>query len=85
MADKVAQALAEKEAGNVFYKNKDFESAVAAYGRAIALDPESETAALCYSNRSAVFQTQKKFDNFVISYTRYLVLNKQNRNQSRFL
>jgi len=59
--DAAAKALAEKEAGNVFYKNKDYDEAIAAYGRAIELDPESETAALCYSNRSAVFQIQKKF------------------------
>lgn len=61
MADNQAEALKEKEAGNAFYKNKEYEEAMAAYGRAIALAPESETAALCYSNRSAVFQIQKKF------------------------
>ena len=61
MADTSAKALAEKEAGNTFYKNKDYEAAIAAYTRAIELDPTSDTAALCYSNRSAVFQVQKKF------------------------
>lgn len=59
--DTAAKALAEKEAGNTFYKNKDYEAAIGAYTRAIELDPTSDTAALCYSNRSAVFQVQKKF------------------------
>ncbi len=57
----VLTALEEKDAGNVFYKNKEYDNAIAAYTRAIDLDPNSDTAALCYSNRSAVFQVQKKF------------------------
>lgn len=61
MATPAAAAALEKEKGNEFYKNKDYDEAVAAYGRAIELDPQSEVAALCYSNRSAVFQVQKKF------------------------
>ena len=56
-----ATAQEEKDAGNLFYKNKEYDNAIAAYTRAIELDDKSETAALCYSNRSAVFQVQKKF------------------------
>jgi chaperonin cofactor prefoldin len=60
-ADVAAEALKLKEEGNVAYRAKDFEAALASYGRAIELDPKSDCAALCYSNRSAVFQAQKKY------------------------
>lgn len=37
------QALEEKQKGNVAYKKKDFETALACYDRAIELDPEDIT------------------------------------------
>lgn len=61
MAGNTADALKLKEEGNEFYRKKDYDQAIACYGRAIELAPESECAALCYSNRSAVFQVQKKY------------------------
>ena len=61
MTTKAEQALQEKEEGNRLYKETEYEQALAAYGRAIELDPESETAALCYSNRSAAFHIMRKY------------------------
>ena len=37
------EALAEKEKGNIAYKNKDFEAALQHYDKAIELDPTNVT------------------------------------------
>ncbi|CAJ1966738.1 unnamed protein product [Cylindrotheca closterium] len=52
-------ARVKKEAGNEFYKKKEFEKALAAYDEAIAIDPTNMTF---LSNKAAVYFTQKKYD-----------------------
>ena len=47
--------------GNKYYKQKDIDNAIAAYSKAIDLEPNSPTAALCYSNRSACYQVKKEW------------------------
>ena len=50
-----------KTAGNEAYKNKEYEKAIEHYTEAIKLDPKSDNAALCYSNRSASYKMLKKW------------------------
>jgi stress-induced-phosphoprotein 1 len=52
-------ARLKKEEGNNFYKNKDFEKALACYDEAIAIDSTNMTY---LSNKAAVYFTQKKYD-----------------------
>ena len=52
-------AAAAREEGNTFFKAKETDKAIEAYTKAIEVDPTSDNAALCYSNRSACYQMKK--------------------------
>eukprot|EP00899_Mesostigma_viride_P011552 jgi/Mesvir1/20398/Mv12302-RA.1 len=54
-----AQALAHKDIGNEFFQSGQFEKAVSAFTRAIALDP---TDKVFYSNRSAALASLLRFE-----------------------
>ncbi|KHN87650.1 Stress-induced-phosphoprotein 1 [Toxocara canis] len=54
-----AEAVKEKELGNAAYKNKEFETALNHYNKAIELDPTNITF---YSNKAAVLFEQQKYD-----------------------
>jgi Flp pilus assembly protein TadD len=56
MSKAAAQAL--KAAGNDFFKNKNYENAIAKYTEAIAADPSDVTF---YSNRSACYAALNKW------------------------
>ncbi len=45
--------------GNEKYKGKDYDGAISLYTQSIELDPNSDNAALCLSNRSAAYQAKK--------------------------
>ena len=52
-------AEAARAEGNAFFKAKETDKAIEAYTKAIELDPASDNAALCFSNRSACYQMKK--------------------------
>ncbi len=54
-------AVAEKEAGNEFYKKKEFETAMSHYDKAIELDPINITY---YTNKAGNFSRVKLADCF---------------------
>lgn len=53
------QAIAKKNEGNTFFKNKQYEQAIAKYSEAIAHDPTDVTF---YSNRSACYAALEQWD-----------------------
>merc|ERR1711933_79537 len=53
------KARLKKEEGNAFYKAKKFDDALAAYDKAIAIDPTCMTFLL---NKAAVYMAQKRYD-----------------------
>lgn len=55
-------AVAEKDKGNAFYKQRKFDEALACYDRAIELDPDNFAF---YTNKAAVFFEQKDYDNCI--------------------
>eukprot|EP00980_Cylindrotheca_fusiformis_P015469 scaffold4347_cov117-Cylindrotheca_fusiformis.AAC.13 len=69
-------ARLKKEEGNNFYKNKEFEKALAAYDEAIAIDPTNMTF---LSNKAAVYFTQKKYDECIAQCMEAIEVGKANR------
>merc|ERR1711976_949093 len=69
-------AKEKKEAGNEFYKKKEFEKALAAYDEAIAIDPTNMTF---LSNKAAVYFTQKKYDECIEECLKAVEVGKENK------
>ena len=69
-------AKEKKEAGNQFYKNKEFEKALEAYDEAIAIDPTNMTY---LSNKAAVYFTQKKYDECIEECLKAMEVAKENK------
>jgi stress-induced-phosphoprotein 1 len=69
-------AKAKKEEGNEFYKNKEFEKAIAAYDEAIAIDPTNMTF---LSNKAAVLFTQKKWEDCIEACIKAVEVGKENK------
>jgi stress-induced-phosphoprotein 1 len=69
-------AKAKKEEGNEFYKNKEFEKAIAAYEQAIAIDPSNMTF---LSNKAAVYFAQKKWDECIEECIKAVEVGKENK------
>ncbi|CAH9102598.1 unnamed protein product [Cuscuta epithymum] len=59
LKDRKSRALEEKEAGNAFYKKKDFETAIHHYSKAIELDDEDISF---LTNRAAVYLEMGKYE-----------------------
>jgi stress-induced-phosphoprotein 1 len=70
------KALAKKEEGNALYKTKKFEEALAAYDAAIEIDP---TNMAFYSNKAAVYFTQKKYDDCIEMCNKAVEVGKANK------
>lgn len=51
-----------KEAGNVAFKNKDWEQALKCYTKAIRCGKSDDERLLCYKNRAAVYLKQEKYE-----------------------
>ena len=71
--NKKKEAVAAKSAGNDFYKNKDFASALSKYDEAISLDPTNMTF---ISNKAAVYFTKKEYDNCISACEEALEVGK---------
>jgi stress-induced-phosphoprotein 1 len=69
-------AVKKKEEGNEHYKNKRFEEAISAYDAAIELDPTNMTF---YSNKAAVYFTDKKYDESIEMCLKAVEVGKANR------
>lgn len=69
-------AKEKKEQGNTFYKNKEFEKALASYDEAIAIDPTNMTY---LSNKAAVYFTQKKYDECIEECLKAVEVGKENK------
>jgi stress-induced-phosphoprotein 1 len=69
-------AITAKEKGNNYYKNKQFNEAIAAYDEAISLDPTSMTF---HSNKAAVYFTQKKYEECIDSCQTAVQIGNDNR------
>jgi len=65
-----------KEKGNVLYKAKKFDEAIAAYDEAIALNPTNMTF---LSNKAAVYFTLKRYDDCITACTEAVEVGKNNR------
>ena len=63
----------EKDLGNTFYKNKDFENALTHYEKAIELFPEDLTY---YTNKAAVFFEMKEYDKWIEQCDRAVEITK---------
>ena len=70
------QAVEEKEKGNAAYKKKDFETAHQHYDKAIELDP---TNIVYYTNKSAVFFEQKRYDECIDICNKGIEIGRDNR------
>jgi len=57
----MAEAESLKALGNKAFQGRNYEEAIEHYTKAIEIDPTSEVAALCYSNRSAAHQGLKNW------------------------
>ena len=68
-------ARLKKEEGNNFYKNKEFEKALAAYDEAIAIDPTNMTF---LSNKAAVYFAQKNWDECIKQCMEAIEVGKSN-------
>ena len=69
-------AKEKKDEGNAFYKNKEFEKALAAYDEAIEIDPTNMTF---LSNKAAVYFTQKKYDECIDMCKKAVEVGKENK------
>lgn len=69
------EARLKKEAGNEFYKNKEFEKALEAYDAAIEIDPTNMTF---LSNKAAVYFTEKKWDECIDMCNKAVEVGKAN-------
>ena len=70
------EAVKQKAEGNELYKAKKFEEALAKYDQAIELDP---TNMAFYSNKAAVYFTQKKYDNCIELCLKAVAVGKEHR------
>mmetsp|Transcript_17534 Transcript_17534/g.24729 ORF Transcript_17534/g.24729 Transcript_17534/m.24729 type:complete len:589 (-) Transcript_17534:83-1849(-) len=70
------KAVAAKEKGNVLYKEKQFEEALASYDEAITLDPTNMTF---ISNKAAVYFTMKNYDKCIEACMQAVEVGKENR------
>lgn len=70
------EARLKKEEGNKLYQKKEFEQALAAYDEAIAIDPTNMTF---WSNKAAVYFTQKKYDDCIAACNKAIEVGKENR------
>eukprot|EP00586_Coscinodiscus_wailesii_P004858 CAMPEP_0172483384 /NCGR_PEP_ID=MMETSP1066-20121228/10360_1 /TAXON_ID=671091 /ORGANISM="Coscinodiscus wailesii, Strain CCMP2513" /LENGTH=593 /DNA_ID=CAMNT_0013247223 /DNA_START=156 /DNA_END=1937 /DNA_ORIENTATION=- len=69
------ESVKVKAQGNALYKKKDFEGALAAYDKAIALDPTNMTF---LSNKAAVYFTTKKWDECIEACEEAVEVGKAN-------
>ena len=69
------QALEEKEKGNAAYKQKDFDTALQHYERAMELDPANMTY---LTNRAAVYLEQKRYQDCIEECERAVELGREN-------
>jgi stress-induced-phosphoprotein 1 len=69
-------ARLKKEEGNQLYKAKKFEEALAAYDEAIAIDPTNMTF---WSNKAAVYFTQKKYDECIEACNKAVEVGKEHK------
>ncbi len=58
--------------GNVFYEQKDFDSAIVAYTKAIEYNPSYSEA---YYNRGLAYADKKEFEQAISDYTKAIELN----------
>lgn len=72
--EKVARL--KKEEGNEFYKKRKFDEALACYDAAIELVPTQMTF---YSNKAAVYFSQKKYDECIDLCMKAIEVGKENR------
>lgn len=66
----------KKELGNELYKKKEFDKAIEAYDEAIAIDPTNMTF---YSNKAAVYFTQKNWDSCIEQCLKAIEVGKENK------
>lgn len=70
------QALKRKVEGNELYQAKKFEEALSKYDEAIGLDPTNMTF---YSNKAAVYFTDKKYDKCIEMCMKAVEIGKEHR------
>jgi len=76
MDEKKEQALRSKEAGNVCYKKKSFDSAIEHYKKAIELDNQEITY---YTNLGAVYFEQKEYNKCIDTCKEGVEIGRSNR------
>lgn len=76
LSDNQKSAVEEKEKGNAAYKKKDFETAHQHYDKAIEFDP---TNIVYYTNKSAVFFEQKRYDECLDICNKGIEIGRDNR------
>lgn len=69
-------ALQEKDQGNTFYKNKDFDKAILHYQKAIEHDSTDITF---YTNMAAVYFEQKEYEKCIKECERAIEIGRENR------
>ncbi|XP_055917959.1 stress-induced-phosphoprotein 1 [Eupeodes corollae] len=69
-------AKKEKDAGNVYYKKKDFENALKYYHKALEIDPTDITF---YNNIAAVYFEQKNYDECIKQCEKGIEVGRENR------
>lgn len=76
MADNKEQALAEKQLGNDFYKQKKFTQALEHYDKAISLDSTDMTF---LTNKAAVYYEMTDYDKCISECHRAIEVGRENR------
>lgn len=69
-------ALQEKDKGNTYYKNKDFDKAIEHYQKAIEHDASDITF---YTNMAAVYFEQKEYEKCIKECEKAIEIGRENR------
>jgi len=75
-------AIAAKNEGNEFYKKRQFEEALAAYDKAISLDPTDMTY---LNNKAAVYFEQGNYDECIKNCEKAVEVGRENRNDFKII
>ena len=79
LEDPLSNAMSFKTKGNKFFKDRQYESAIECYSKAIECCPSinSENLSIFYQNRAASYEMIKKYEQVIEDCTKSIQLNKR--------